>query len=1564
MINIDKNELAGIGVQFGNLARRWNPRMHPYIFKKINRIHILDLDKIFSSCQKVDDYIKSLIEKKKTILFLSTKNQAQKVVKEAAKSFRNLIKKDQVSKLKKKNKLLNIYEGIVGLKTPPNALFIIGLHKEKTAFKEAKKMGIPVIAVCNSNCNPQLVDYVIPDLLRAAGINETELNAGIEEYEENEEAEEILGPDESDEGTSDGPEAVFMRNIKSRFSGSLVSKIFGKNGKLNEKLKEVKIGDYFEDEEGGSFETKKMNILECLARSVVEMVHAEITAEDVPETKKRELKDFLENYITKNNTVNEKLVYTYDWMEIPLRKIIGEATAGAVIEDTITHGNLSNPLTVKITKFGGRAGNYAWIRGQRHLSTYEIEPFKIETEQGEIEINSLLLTYQRDNFEDTFGDADKTGLIRAEIPGFMDENNLNDGRKIGGEGGSKTYSLQIFNDYILVLPDGRFFPYNENSLTALISQAQNQNGYSAVEDAEKLTFLKNEATNEVSNIRNLSINLTGASQTQTKILNQAETEQIETAAKKYHEVELEYYLRSGEIELNQVRSSELEKYIEQIKRFSESASPLEREIWEEVKDNRVEIINEETLETESPAQLGAESRLNAIQQKLKFVNYIPQVYQEYKKNADKVFTAADLRDFENFLDRLENLREDTRNKVEEYTEIGKKFAEIDRKTEYDEVVFLDDLFYLKNLIPNSEHPGYSLTNKLLTPAEIQFYTNNKKEVDLKYLWLFKQSYIQRNNQFLTEFELTYIESEQAKLEELIIENEVNEAGETQSIFKMESFIEEFDEVILILEGIQSGTIGIENDTEVTEMIRESLTAAKTEQELRQKITQMIGRANNDNLPIREYGTLLTNLSAFDLFAGYEIDPENSGNLYNYALADIQKLYEEEFFDIVKQRTDFIGKFERELTRLGREETEETGNLDMDIGKVLRYYYIGIDGIPAEKMAKSFHNGWLADAKKVFGEGKEPNNIESGFIFFVVNEDGEPDLEVNYSFRGETLHSLNPVEISKKEVEFYIDLKLLAEEETSPLIKELIDNNNLNQISTHYNHHGITPEQILVLKKRNVLTENKAIIETHEKVKEKFSAAEEKAIFDHPALDTPAAIQATEELLNQIKEHVGITASTANQARAAVRRDLALNELNRLRELENLHTARRTCLANENLSEREKLLFNEEVNNQTEKLDTVAKVNQVNNLLKTLREIYNKPIDSYQTGNISHIFENINTKNTLKREYDELAKFFPETATDDQKVVWEAVNSISEHKAEQIYIDVGQEEAKKLKGISPVDIPQQKKELAWERFFTEQAIPNQANIRNRRPNEFEVSGFNLLIHPKQQRDNLVRLLIKIKTAPDLATCRAIKIDDTQYDPAKVPAKYSYDRNGIDEARVAKLGWEITPDYQIRDKKIINYRLATPLGEVIEPEIMVERIDYFELEAALAGIVIPIKNLVVEIKAENLTIADFPPDLFETEIDNLNETLLPPNRSKDNLRTFRNEERQKLVDEIFIIEFKAQRGEAANVEERDNILTYRNKKTLDNGTEIEISGTQAGKKVYPLTTSFAQAQKEIWIDAFHG
>jgi len=84
MTNFDKNELAETGVQFGSLIRWRNPQMRPYIHKKSSKIHILDLQKIIISCQEVGSYIRSLIEKKKTILFLATKKPTRDIIKEQA----------------------------------------------------------------------------------------------------------------------------------------------------------------------------------------------------------------------------------------------------------------------------------------------------------------------------------------------------------------------------------------------------------------------------------------------------------------------------------------------------------------------------------------------------------------------------------------------------------------------------------------------------------------------------------------------------------------------------------------------------------------------------------------------------------------------------------------------------------------------------------------------------------------------------------------------------------------------------------------------------------------------------------------------------------------------------------------------------------------------------------------------------------------------------------------------------------------------------------------------------------------------------------------------------------------------------------------------------------------------------------------------------------------------------------------------------------------------------------------------------------------------------------------
>ncbi|CAI2193907.1 6007_t:CDS:2, partial [Funneliformis geosporum] len=113
-----------------------------------------------------DDYLILKLNDEEVIFVFPGKKKVRELLNLnnflAKSNFKNLAKKEQVSLEKRRNKLQSIYEGVTNLYQKPDALFIIGLNKEKTAFKEAKKVGIPVIAVCNTNCNPNSVDYVIP----------------------------------------------------------------------------------------------------------------------------------------------------------------------------------------------------------------------------------------------------------------------------------------------------------------------------------------------------------------------------------------------------------------------------------------------------------------------------------------------------------------------------------------------------------------------------------------------------------------------------------------------------------------------------------------------------------------------------------------------------------------------------------------------------------------------------------------------------------------------------------------------------------------------------------------------------------------------------------------------------------------------------------------------------------------------------------------------------------------------------------------------------------------------------------------------------------------------------------------------------------------------------------------------------------------------------------------------------------------------------------------------------------------------------------------------------------
>ncbi len=206
---ISMKQLLEAGVHFGHQTRRWNPKMAPYIFTERNGIYIIDLQKTVRKLEEAYMFVRELSAEGKEVLFVGTKKQAQDSIREEAvragahfvnarwlggmlTNFRtirgriarlsqlkameedgtfDLLPKKEVVKLNHEiEKLEKFLGGIKEMKKLPGALFIVDPRKEKIAVSEAKKLGIPVVAIVDTNCNPDEVDYVIPgndDAIRA-----------------------------------------------------------------------------------------------------------------------------------------------------------------------------------------------------------------------------------------------------------------------------------------------------------------------------------------------------------------------------------------------------------------------------------------------------------------------------------------------------------------------------------------------------------------------------------------------------------------------------------------------------------------------------------------------------------------------------------------------------------------------------------------------------------------------------------------------------------------------------------------------------------------------------------------------------------------------------------------------------------------------------------------------------------------------------------------------------------------------------------------------------------------------------------------------------------------------------------------------------------------------------------------------------------------------------------------------------------------------------------------------------------------------------------------------------
>ncbi len=244
---ISMKQLLEAGVHFGHQTRRWNPKMSTYIFTERNGIYIIDLQKTVKKVEEAYEFIRSVVSEGKNVLFVGTKKQAQETIKEEAErcgmffinerwlggtltnyhtiqkriqrlkeleemetkgTFSVLPKKEVASLMGEREKLQRFLGGIKEMSGLPGALFIIDPRKEHIAVAEAKRLGIPIVAIVDTNCDPDEVDYVIPgndDAIRAvklltAKIAEAVLEANqgqvANEVYETEKAEEINKPEQ------------------------------------------------------------------------------------------------------------------------------------------------------------------------------------------------------------------------------------------------------------------------------------------------------------------------------------------------------------------------------------------------------------------------------------------------------------------------------------------------------------------------------------------------------------------------------------------------------------------------------------------------------------------------------------------------------------------------------------------------------------------------------------------------------------------------------------------------------------------------------------------------------------------------------------------------------------------------------------------------------------------------------------------------------------------------------------------------------------------------------------------------------------------------------------------------------------------------------------------------------------------------------------------------------------------------------------------------------------------------------------------------------------------------
>ncbi|GAB3502082.1 small ribosomal subunit protein uS2 [Emticicia fontis] len=224
MAQLEYKDLLDAGVHFGHLTRKWDPKMAPYIFMEKNGIHIIDLNKTLACIEEAQQVVKGIVRSGRKIMFVATKKQAQEIVAEEAKRLKmpfvterwlggmltnfatikkslkklqniermlkdestagNMAKRERLMLDRDRIKLERLLGGVADLSRLPAALFVVDVKREHLAVAEAHRLGIPVIAMCDTNSNPEAVEYPIPandDAYKSVALVTLALGKAIEE---------------------------------------------------------------------------------------------------------------------------------------------------------------------------------------------------------------------------------------------------------------------------------------------------------------------------------------------------------------------------------------------------------------------------------------------------------------------------------------------------------------------------------------------------------------------------------------------------------------------------------------------------------------------------------------------------------------------------------------------------------------------------------------------------------------------------------------------------------------------------------------------------------------------------------------------------------------------------------------------------------------------------------------------------------------------------------------------------------------------------------------------------------------------------------------------------------------------------------------------------------------------------------------------------------------------------------------------------------------------------------------------------------------------------------------